>query len=802
MTTYDDELVAHSRTPQSILTLGVRYCANWYSQTVADTTVNNTDFTPLWATTVGTTTDVGTHQPPNAEPDSSYWGTTVSFAGVGDALIQTFGTSSTSSGFTGSWWLRTTSGTGTITIRLTDNITPGAGEYVDIQVNVTETWTRFWINKLFSGGSAGNARLSLSRETGDLAEVVAWAGNNYRNSNDEDAVIKFPTVIHLASEAQNSGTCTAADAGDGSRCFFTFPTCQDPANFNVGNTYEATADLRGFREYRFCMKNLPFPLGGEDIKPYIESVDNASQKIDPEKSVTITERFAFNFADDSGPGLWDATKSGDGALVNTQTGTGTFWRRWGVIHKNFANPKNYAIYKVGFVADGMTEALYEQRFKGLLRNLEIDGRGRVKLTCSDFLKLLKAEIPAKISDDNLLNGGINSSVTAVVVDDVTELSDLFTTSGDFIVTIKIDDEKFNVTAVDVDTNTFTVERGRWGTVAASHSDNVAWSEVAEFGTERDTPANTPAGKNLIDCVIELHKRGGIATENIDVSGLRSERDDWLPSTINTQNGYTVGLAVRRSITEPGKVEDLIRELKEISMLSTWVNESQQVTGKVFAPAKPGETLTELDETNELIGGSIEVDDNDEDSRVTRALVAYDLATDGDPEKLGDYEEILVRVDSDAESSGFYGEKKLKVFLSQWVRGGDVASVNKMLVHYLSRFRNGARLVSFALERKNDSVKVGDFVKLTTQKIQDAHGSPVSGRIMQILSKKRAGQGRQEHEALDTGLFRKYGFIAPAGHPDYGSATEDNKRYGYIGGELVAGDGQNLVGDGDIGYFIW
>jgi hypothetical protein len=302
-------------------------------------------------------------------------------------------------------------------------------------------------------------------------------------------------------------------------------------------------------------------------------------------------------------------------------------------------------------------------------------------------------------------------------------------------------------------------------------------------------------------VIELLKRGGIATADIDVAGLStntdSEQNTWLQSTINLQNGLTTGTTFRRTVTEPEKIDDLLQEIREVTMLSLWVNESQQVTGKIFAPARPSETLTELDEDNELIAGSIEVDDNDEDSRVTRALVAYSLAADGDPEKIGDYQEVIVRVDTNVESDGYYGEKMLKTFLSQWVRASDTATVGKLLRHYLSRFRNGARLVSFALERKNDSVKVGDFVKLTTEKIQDAHGTAFPGRVMQVLSKKRAGQGRQEYETLDTGLLRRYGFIAPAGQANYGTATYEEKRRAYIGDA-----DNNVVGDGEDGYAIW
>jgi len=148
MTVFTDERAAHSRTPQSILTLGVKSCANWYSQTVADTTILTyaLDNGVGWTKAAGTTITLNTHQPPNLEPNSIFWGTTLDFAGVGDYVNQNSGTAAVSKGFTGSWWIRTVSGTGTITIQLNDNATPEAGEFAESQVSVTETWTRFWVN--------------------------------------------------------------------------------------------------------------------------------------------------------------------------------------------------------------------------------------------------------------------------------------------------------------------------------------------------------------------------------------------------------------------------------------------------------------------------------------------------------------------------------------------------------------------------------------------------------------------------------------------------------------------------------
>ena len=792
MTVFDDQLGAHSRTPQAILTLGVRYCSNWYSQT-AEQHLSSPDEMAAWtATSVSVNTDAAT------DPEGGDTADEVVFNATNDAIGQTVvGEAVTSKAYTGSIWLRVASGTETVSLRIRN---AGSTEDSTVQVTITETWTRFWEHNLFTGVPVDDLVFEVVRLAGDDATTVeVWRGNCTDNPGAEDSEVKFPSM----SSTGNASSCTAADAGDGSRCFYTFPTCQDRANFNAGNAYEGTAGLRGFREYRFCMKDLPLPLGGEDIRPYIETAANTSMKLDPEKAVTTTERFSFGMADDAGPGLWDVDKSGVGALVNTQTGGGSFWRRWVVIHKNYQNPDNYSEYKVGFVADGMTGALYESRFRGLPQRLEIDGRGRVKLTCTDFLKKMKGEIPAKIGDGNVLVGTIDASAVSIPVSNVNELSALPTVLGDYAVTIKIDDEEMNVIAIDTDAETMTVNRGRWGTTAVAHTNGVAWSEVVEFGTELDSAGQTPTGKNPIDIVIELLKRGGIATADIDVAALETERDDWLASTIDTATGLTTGVAFRRTLEDPEKIEALINEIREVTQLAVWVNESQQVTGKVFAPVEPTEVLVELDETNELVRESVKVDDSPVatsggDGRVTRVLVAYNLSADGDDEKLGDYQEIIVAIDAEAEAEGSYGEDKLKQFLSQWIRPGDDSFATSFLQRYLERFSNGVRLVSFALERKNDSIKVGDFVKVTTDKIQDAHGTTVPNRVMQILSKKRAGQGRQEHTALDTGLIRRTLFVAPIGTPVYDSQTDDEKRYGSIG----AAD-TNLVGTPpEDGYYTW
>ena len=56
----------------------------------------------------------------------------------------------------------------------------------------------------------------------------------------------------------------------------------------------------------------------------------------------------------------------------------------------------------------------------------------------------------------------------------------------------------------------------------------------------------------------------------------------------------------------------------------------------------------------------------------------------------------------------------------------------------------------------------------------------------------------DFKSLDTGLMRRYAFIAPAGYPNYPAATAAQRRYAFIGTATA-----NLVGaPPDQGYFIW
>lgn len=81
---------------------------------------------------------------------------------------------------------------------------------------------------------------------------------------------------------------------------------------------------------------------------------------------------------------------------------------------------------------------------------------------------------------HLINGGINSSVTAIVVDDGTNFA-----AGD-IIEFNVDGEQCFVESVA--TNTLTVIRGYAGSVAASHSDNEQINKNPRFSIQQANDA--------------------------------------------------------------------------------------------------------------------------------------------------------------------------------------------------------------------------------------------------------------------------------------------------------------------------
>lgn len=789
---------AWDRTPQELIVIGVRECQNHYASLVEQLLQYTDQFdNAAWAKISVTVT------PNNATaPDGTLTADTVTFDAADDLIAQTVtGTAVTSKAFTGSVWLRIPTGAQTVTVRVRN---AGGAEIGSKQVSLTTSWQRVFVAKLFSATPVDDLVFEILRTAGDdVTALQVWRANLSRNPGDNLAEIAWPSVRRVAESvgtiSVNCSRCQAADAGDGNRCFFTRPTCQDPDGYNLGNAYEPTPSLQGFREYRFCRQNAPLALPGEIVLPYLERYDAAAQEIVADKAITMTERSTFHFFDDAGPGVWCLRQQQRGSLVNTASGSGHFWRRWMAIHRNYGNAANYLIRKVGFVEPAVAETDYQQRGRFVLRSVTLDTDDSVEIECTDRLRLTRNDLPAKISQDNPLAASLTDTDTTISLVDAGEIS-APAEDGSYFVVLELDHdvpakaEKANVLSRDLVNNTVTVQRGRWGTSAQGHARLAKVREVAEFGTERADPAGIPLGKNPLDIFIELYRTGGLDALDIDTAQVASQRDAWIPSTVDPLTGAESGLLFRRTITDKQKIETLAQEIRELLMLLAWVNEDRRLTCRLFANALPTETVTVLTDDEHLIDGSVAVEDSDE-TRITRALIAWSLSADADGDVPEDYDLIQVNIALDEEEAAYYGDSRAKVLMSKWLRPEDLENPASLAAHIVGRYRHGARFFKYRLDLKDDVVTLGGLVEIRSEKIQAPDGS-VDARLAIVTKKKRRDDDQIEIEALEAPLVRTW-FWAPDGLPDYDSASASQKRYGFL-----ADDQGNVGARKELGYHWW
>ena len=123
--------------------------------------------------------------------------------------------------------------------------------------------------------------------------------------------------------------------------------------------------------------------------------------------------------------------------------------------------------------------------------------------------------------------------------------------------------------------------------------------------------------------------------------------------------------------------------------------------------------------------------------------------------------------------------------------------------HLARYRNPVASISFEVDL-NDAAFNSQFLKptdikyITTDEAFDKDSTGWSSESVMLTSVR---PDLEKHilsvEAIQTNLYRKYGFIAPAGYPTYSSVTEAQKEYAFI-----ADTSGMLAGSTALAYYIW
>src|SRR3990167_3104000 len=369
---------------------------------------------------------------------------------------------------------------------------------------------------------------------------------------------------------------------------------------------------------------------------------------------------------------------------------------------------------------------------------------------------------------------------------------------------------------------------------------------------------------------------------VDSAALTSEGSTWLG-----------GWKFDRVITEPREAKDYLNEL-QVETISWLFHDGEKITGKVFAPPLPGQTVEEYTDAYHIQNDSLSAKSGYRDNFYNRVVVYYDYDESGS-DKEDNYEAAVISIDSASQSSAEWDETSTKVIKSKWMRSrtytqasnvtgvvlyhisrnngtgsgtltynatnktltwtppgatvGEAVNVTKdgkyqvfgadktkwirVIVTYaslaggnqsdtitisslggetyattianklLSHYRNPPVTVTFSIDLNNIAyggylIRPTDLKDITTNEpFEKGDTTWVQERCMLLSVRPDFSSSKIDVEAIESKMYRRYMFIAPAGYPDYGSATAAQKEYWFIG------DANNKVNSGgEDGYYIW
>ena len=562
--------------------------------------------------------------------------------------------------------------------------------------------------------------------------------------------------------------CTASGA---TKCFNTYATCQDRDNFAAAtrtyafcnNARAASAAFHPDSDTGYLGTVTPTAgnTGGIGrLIPCVVSVSTIPSKIEPGKELGQRESVNIQLQDfpysDSGLDFYLSDRTYDPASK------GTFWGKWRARHPYY--PGDTCRIKNGYLEEDANGApvLYVDNLRTRTYVLErMEGptdSGAVKFVAKDILKLAddkRAQVP--VASKGALAADITAAAGSAELTDATG----YGTSG----YLRINDEVMEFTRSGT-TLTLT-DRGTYDTTASEHSEGDSVQECKVYSTTN------------LDAIVSdlLTTYAGVDASFIDSSAWASEREQWFS-----------GLQPTMVISEPMGVRKILGQLAEsCQFLLYWDSRAQLIRFEAQVPPRDS-AVPAFDEDDHF--KSMTVTENPEE-RLSQVWVYYGLRSPvADPELPVNYRYLRIAGDEDAESANQYGNPRVRKIFARWLGSTDAATALSTASRLLSKYRDGARYASFRLSPKDGDTWTGDLVDITTRLIQNADGSADSTTHL-VVEASEQDDGDVVIKSQDARFFGRYFFIAPDGTPDYGAATDEQRRlYGFIAPDSgVFSDGQ-------------
>jgi hypothetical protein len=497
------------------------------------------------------------------------------------------------------------------------------------------------------------------------------------------------TIVQIdqdfCSRTHGTAPCTAT----GEPCFNTRATCQDPENYALGDPLEL----------KFVSDRSP-QMRDAYYLPLLKSVRIGPAKLNPGGAsgsmsalgtrATLTATFIDRPHTDRlvDPYLADRTYN---PLERS-----SFWPKWRArnhyyLHRRITFTSGY--YADGQITDPVTRQFVITDFTGP------DSDGKVTINGKDILTLAeggKAQAPAQ-STGKLLAGITNVSGSATL--SPTGVGNLeYPASGH----IRIGKEVIAFTR-SADALTLTT-RGAYGTTAEAHDADANVQLCLEYDSE--SPHEI-----LEDLLLNY---AGIPAGYLDTAQWEEEAvtNGFLPYLYSTL------------ITSPESVSKLIGELCEQMYFAVWYDERDAKVKIRALRFAQGEEITDLNDNAHLLKDSVTWSDRP-DEQLTQVWVYYGQINP--TEKLDEeknYAAVEVIADLDAESAERYSTKKIKKIFSRWISTSNAGPAVELARTMHQMFGNVPREIGFALDAKDRTLWLGDFIRINNRMNVNQFGLPV------------------------------------------------------------------------------
>jgi len=538
--------------------------------------------------------------------------------------------------------------------------------------------------------------------------------------------------VDYCSNTYGSAPCTAVLGTSGSsKCFNTFQTCQDKANF-----------AKTTKTYRFCSENALLPVGDGAI-PCITKVDIAPTQLDP-KGISVSASVNVTFKDfphhDRGTDPYIDDRDYDA------TGQGTFWGKFRARNPFLVNRPMRVM--TGYVGDD--GVVYTRTRHYFIDRLElVDAKGQIKLVGKDLLRFSEGEdlqVPAL--SKGILDAGIDADDTSLTLSPA-GVGDSYGTSG----RIRIDDELIDFSGKTGDQLT-GLTRAVGGTTAASHDADSKVQECAVYSSD-----------SIPDILTDiLTNYAGVDASYIPASEWSDENDTWLGS-------FTSSV----TLSDPKDVKEILKEVLLASGSILWWDEVEaKLKWRVIVPLQPVGEVRILDETQHILAGSLKVKDIEKD-RVSRVFMFLDeISAVADTDRKN-FKTITATIDTESESVNAYNASKLLEILNRWIPIS-LPLADEIAQRFLVRYATTPRQIEFKLDAKDFDIRTGDIVDVVSRLLQRPDGSNGSVRFLVTECRENPIGSQGEYTAMQ--IYPEGGgasvLFAANAQADWTSASDSEK----------------------------